>query len=185
MPAPTLRLAAAPDFPAIAALTNEFIRTTPTHFGYEEVTAAELQQLSRAHETRYPWLVAAADGAFAGYAKASGWRSRAAYDWTAETTIYLGAAHRGRGLGRLLYGRLIAVLKAQGFRSLIGGITLPNDASVALHEALGFAASGVVRDAGWKPGRWHDVGLRQLRLRADATPAAPLQPVATAFAATV
>src|SRR5215471_15280758 len=153
MPAPTLRLAAAPDFPAIAALTNEFIRTTPTHFGYEEVTAAELQQLWRAHETRYPWLVAAVDGAFAGYAKASGWRARAAYDWTAETTIYLTAARRGRGLGRLLYSRLIAVLRAQGFRSLIGGITLPTDASVAPNEALGFAARAAVRDAGWKHAR--------------------------------
>ena len=182
-PAPVIRLAVAADFGAIAELTNEFIRTTAVHFGYEEVAAAGLEQQWRAAAATHPWLVATVDGAFAGFAKAGSWRSRDAYRWTAETTIYLPAAQRGRGLGRLLYAQLIAVLRAQGFRSLIGGITLPNPGSVALHETLGFVPCGVVRDAGCKFGRWHDVGFGQLRLRTDAAPGPALLPPAQGFAA--
>src|SRR5262245_28770181 len=111
---PTLRLAVAADFAAIAELTNEFIRATPTHFAFEEVSAQELEQQWRADAGTYPWLVATAGGAFAGFAKASGFRARAAYAWTAETSIYLPRQQRGRGLGRALYSRLVAVLAAQG-----------------------------------------------------------------------
>jgi phosphinothricin acetyltransferase len=166
------------DFPAIAALTNSFIRDTAVHFGSADVTAAELeaQCMAVAGGVRYAWLVAERDGAFAGYAKAGPWRTRAAYAWTAETTIYLLPDARGSGLGRALYGRLLEILTEQGFRSAIGGITLPNPASVRLHEALGFEACGVVRDAGCKFGRWHDVGFWQRRLRTDAEPGLPLRP---------
>lgn len=181
----TIRLARAEDFAAIAALTNTFIRDTAVHFGSQPVTADELAAQWRAHVdgVRHPWLVAEHDGAFAGYAKASWWRQRAAYAWTAESTIYLDASRRGAGLGRALYGRLLAVLRAQGCRSAIGGITLPNAASVRLHEALGFTPCGVVRAAGFKFDRWHDVGFWQLMLRGDA-PAAPLAVPEAAFAAT-
>ena len=89
--------------------------------------------------------------------------NRAAYRWTPEVGIYLDPAATGGGLGRELYGRLLAVLRAQGFHSAIGGITLPNPASVALHEKLGFEAMGIVREAGHKHGRWYDVGFWQLR----------------------
>src|SRR5262249_13477962 len=122
MAAIAIRLAEPADFAAIAALTNESIRDTAVHFGYEEVTPAELEQQWRDDAAKYPWLVATADGAFAGYGKAYGWRSRAAYQWTAETGIYLRQEHRGRGVGTLLYGRLLAVLKAQGYRSVVAGI---------------------------------------------------------------
>jgi phosphinothricin acetyltransferase len=166
------------DFDAIAALTNTFIRDTAVHFGSADVAATELlaQWRTAVGGVRYAWLVAERDGAFAGYAKAGPWRSRAAYAWTTETTIYLPPAVRGLGLGRELYGRLLEQLAAQGFRSAIGGITLPNPASVRLHEALGFEACGVVRDAGCKFGRWHDVGFWQRRLCTDGQPGRPLQP---------
>src|SRR5262245_56640320 len=179
-----IRLALPADFAPIAALTNWLIANTAVHFGYVAVTAQELQQLA-AKEPQYPWLVADVDGAFAGYAKGGPWRAREAYSWTVETGIYLNAVLRGRGIGRALYERLLAVLAAQGFRSAVGGIALPNEPSVRLHEALGFRACGVVREAGCKHGRWHDVGFWQLPLRDDAEAGGELRSVAAAFTATM
>ncbi|HEX6810082.1 MAG TPA: GNAT family N-acetyltransferase [Planctomycetota bacterium] len=164
----TMRLVTANDFPAIAAITNHYIRTTAIHFAYDDVTADELRSLWRQHEAMYPWLVAETAGAVAGFAKSGAFRTRTAYHWTTETGIYLAPEQRGRGLGRLLYTRLLAVLRAQGFHSAIGGIALPNDVSVRLHENLGFEPCGVVRRAGRKFDRWHDVGFWQLALQPAA-----------------
>lgn len=160
-----IRPTSPPDFPAIAALTNTFIRGSAVHFGYELVTSDELEAQWRESRSVYPWLTGEADGHFAGYAKAYPWRSRAAYQWTAEVGIYMEPAFRGRGLGRELYGALLEELRARGFHSAIGGIALPNAASVRLHESLGFASVGVVRHAGYKLDAWHDVGFWQLMLR--------------------
>jgi phosphinothricin acetyltransferase len=180
-----VRLAAGADFPAIAAITNHWLRTSAIHFGVEDVTAGELRAAWDDGRAVHPWLVAAAaDGTVLGYAKAGAWRSRAAYHWTTETGIYLRPDACGRGLGASLYARLLAVLRAQGFHAAIGGITLPNPASVRLHERLGFAPAGVVPRAGHKLGRWHDVGFWHLPLQpADHVPGA-LQAPAPAFAAT-
>lgn len=153
------------DFPAIAALTNVFIRTSAIHFGYAEVTVGELVGTWRSTCATYPWLTAEVDGTFAGYAKAGVWRSREAYQWTAESGIYVAESCRGRGVGRKLYGELIEELRRRGFHSVIGGVTLPNAASVRLHESLGFESVGRVREAGHKLGAWHDVGFWQLMLR--------------------
>lgn len=183
MPPAAIRLAAAADFAAIAAITNHWIRTTAIHFGSDDVSARELQAQWQ-QQPQYPWLVTEQQGAVLGYAKAGPWRARPAYRWTPETGIYLHPAHCGRGLGRPLYGRLIAVLRAQGYRSLIAGATLPNAASERLHKALGFVACGIVRDAGCKHGRWHDVGFWQLRLAEGDAPGGDLLPPAAAFAAT-
>jgi L-amino acid N-acyltransferase YncA len=176
-----VRLATDADFTAIARLTNHWIRTTAIHFGTEDIDADELRSQWRETGDVHPWLVGEVDGAFAGYAKSGSWRSRAAYRWTPETTVYVEPQFHGRGIGRAVYGRLLAVLRAQGYHSAIGGIALPNDASVRLHEALGFEHVGTVRDAGWKFGRWHDVGFWQLRWNDTA---GPLLPVRDAFAAT-
>lgn len=162
-----VRLVQDDDFPAIADLTSRFIRTSAIHFASEPVSARELDSQWRAGQERHPWLVATVAGAFAGYAKAGMWRERAAYNWTVETGIYLEDAHRGVGVGRRLYRRLLELLTAQGYRSVVAGATLPNEASTALHESLGFVPVGTVSDAGFKMGRWHDVGFWQLRLRRD------------------
>ncbi len=182
MTAPIVRLAAELDFDAIAAITNHYIRTTAVHFGYEDVTAAELRDLWRMHVELYPWLVVEVDRTIAGYAKAGPFRARDAYRNITETGIYLRPDHRGRGFGRPLYERLLDVLRAQGFHAVVGGIALPNDVSVKLHERLGFAAAGIVREAGYKFERWHDVGFWQLMLRPGAVTAAPLRSPAEAFA---
>ncbi len=179
----TLRLAIAGDFPTIAAITNHYIRTTTIHFGYEEVSADELRALWQQHEAVYPWLCCIDASGVVGYAKAGVFRARAAYHWTTETGIYLHPDRCGQGHGRPLYSRLLAVLRAQGFQSAIGGIALPNAASVALHERLGFAAAGRIPRAGRKFDAWHDIGFWCLDLQApDHTPQ-DLRTPAAAFAA--
>jgi len=147
------------DFPAIAAITNHYIATTAIHFGYEPVTAADL----RAQVRHYPWLVDDDDG-IQGYAKAGPWRDRAAYARTCETGIYLAPGATGRGRGTALYRALIGSLG--DFHSIVAGVALPNDASIAMHRKLGFQDAGVIRDAGFKFDRWHDVAFFQLMLTA-------------------
>lgn len=177
-----VRLAAAPDFDALAAITNHYIRHTAVHFGTDDVTGDALRQLWRDHLDRYAWLVGERDGAIVGYAKAGEFRSRAAYRWSTETGIYLAPAHCGQGLGVPLYRRLLDVLRAQGFHLAIGGITLPNEPSVRLHERLGFVHWGTVREVGRKFDAWHDVGFWQLALQPCDRPAQPLLAPAAAFA---
>jgi phosphinothricin acetyltransferase len=170
-----LRPAAADDFAAIAAITNHYIETTAIHFGYQPVTADELRATWAAGQPRYPWRVAVAAGTVVGYAKAGEWRSRAAYQWTAELGLYVDPAWHRRGIGRALYVDVIAAATAAGFRSVIGGITLPNPASVELHRVLGFTHVGTFHDAGYKHGAWHNVGFYQRRLvtRSEETPRTP------------
>ena len=115
-------------------------------------------------------MVAAEGDALLGYGYASPMHARAAYRWAVETSIYVADAAQGRGVGRTLYGALLATLERQGFTQALARIALPGGASVRLHEALGFAAIGVERAVGYKGGRWIDVGLWQ---RALATPGDP------------
>lgn len=162
------------DFDAIATLTNYYIVNTPIHFGSDPVTSEELRGSWMKTRERYPFLIAAVDGGFVGYAKAGVWRDRAAYLWTTEVGIYVERGTQGRGVGKALYGTLMDGLRKQGFHSVIGGITLPNEASVGLHEALGFKQVSHVKHAGWKFGKWHDVGFWQVMLREDEHEAGPI-----------
>jgi phosphinothricin acetyltransferase len=153
------------DFPTITALTNRVIATTAIHFGYDPLADDELAALWSTQRATFPWLAMTDQaGDLLGYAKAGPWRARAAYRWTCETTIYLAETARGQGHGVALYTALLEACRARGFHSAIGGITLPNPASVALHEKLGFVPVGVVREAGTKFGAWHDVGFWQRML---------------------
>lgn len=165
----TIRPARGGDFDAIAAITNHYIATTAIHFAYEPVAAGALAESWR--ESKHPWLVAD-DGEVVGYAKSGTWRERAAYAWTCEVGLYVAHDARGRGLGRAIYTALLDECVRRDFHSAIAGITLPNEASVALHERLGFGSVGIVRDAGFKHGRWHDVAFYQKALT-SAVPAAP------------
>ncbi len=168
---PLVRPARADDFDNIAALTNHFINTTPIHFSYQPVTPDELRHLWQSKLHLYPWLVAEADNAFAGYAKAGPWRERSAYQWTPEAGIYVEPRFHRQGVGRALYLKLFDVLRAQGYHSLIGGLTLPNPASQRLHESLGFRPAGIVRRAGWKMNQWWDVAFYQYDLAHPDSPA--------------
>jgi L-amino acid N-acyltransferase YncA len=131
---------------------------------------AVIRERLRARLQHYPWLVWEDAGEVLAYAYAGRFRERAAYDWIAETSIYVrDDAHR-RGIARRLYGALLATMHLQGIHQAVGVITLPGETSVALHEKLGFAPAGVWSDAGYKLGQWWDVGVWQKTLRAPANP---------------
>ncbi|MFL5831127.1 MAG: GNAT family N-acetyltransferase [Solirubrobacteraceae bacterium] len=113
---------------------------------------------------RYPYLVAEEGGAVIGYAYGTLHRERSAYRWACESSVYIDIAHHRRGIGRRLYEALFGLLRKQRLQIVCAGITLPNAASVALHESFGFEPVGVYRRIGWKFGAWHDVGWWQLDL---------------------
>ena len=119
----------------------------------------------RAIVRNWPWLVAELDGQVVGYAYGSQHHERASYRWSADVTVYVSDDHHRRGIGRALYEPLLALLAHQGYHEACAGITLPNDASVGLHEALGFVAVGVYRDIAYKQGSWRSVGWWQKTLR--------------------
>jgi phosphinothricin acetyltransferase len=173
-----LRLAGEDDAPAVLAIYGPVVRDTPISFELEPPSPAEMAERIRSTLELTPWLLAEAEGRVAGYAYADPFRARPAYQWTAETTVYVHPDFQRRGVGRALYRALLAALRAAGYRSAVGGITLPNPASVALHESLGFLPVGVFRAAGFKQGRWHDVGFWQLELAPGDPPAAPPRPLA-------
>jgi len=169
------------DAAACAAIYAPYVEGDPTSFEEHAPEAdAMAARIARCAAT-HAWLVCERDGAVVGFAYAGPHRERAAYRWATDVSVYLDGAHRGRGVGRALYEDLFERLRAQRFRIACAGITLPNDASVGLHEALGFELVGVYRGIGWKAGAWRDVGWWQLRLlpdEPDATgpPPEPLPP---------
>lgn len=126
----------------------------------------------------HPWLVAERGDAVVGYAYGSVHRARAAYRWSVEVSVYVAAGAQRQGIGRLLYERLLAVVRLQGFHMAYAGITLPNPRSVALHESVGFTPVGVFPHAGHKHGTWHDVGWWYLALNAEADHPADPTPLA-------
>lgn len=162
-----LRVAAERDAAQVAAIYAPFVQDTHTSFEAAAPDEAEMARRIRETLRTHPWLVADRTGEVLGYACATSHRSRAAYRWSVETTVYVKAGLRRCGVGRSLYGALLGVLELQGFRMAYAGIALPNEASVGLHEALGFEPVGMYRAAGFKHGRWHDVGWWQ---RAVGTP---------------
>jgi L-amino acid N-acyltransferase YncA len=146
----------------------------------EEVApdAAELARRIGEVTLRYPWLIAELDGVVAGYAYASSHRARASYRWSADVTVYVSGAHHRRGVARAVYERLFDSLAEQGYHEACAGITLPNDASVGLHESLGFRPVGVYRQIAFKLGSWRDVGWWQKTLREPLPDTPPAEPTA-------
>lgn len=161
----TLRIATAQDAAAIAAIYAPYVTGTAVSFETDPPDAAEMAARIAANGALYPWLVACdEDQRLLGYAYAAAFRSRRAYRFSVETTVYLHPSATGRGIGRTLYAALIPLLERQGFTQAIAAITLPNEASVRLHEAFGFAPAGVYREVGYKLGEWLSVGLWQRSL---------------------
>jgi L-amino acid N-acyltransferase YncA len=163
------------DADAVAAIYAPAV-ATPVSFEELPPDGAEMTRRMRVTLARTPWLVAVGEGGeVVGYAYAGAHRDRAAYRWSVDISAYVAAACRGRGVGRRLYGVLIPILRRQGFVNVYAGITLPNPASVRLHEAIGMSRIGVYRGVGYKLGAWHDVAWFGLRLTADdVTPFEPI-----------
>ncbi len=165
-----IRNAAIGDADAIADIYNHFILHTCVSFEEQAVTAADVaRRITELQAGQLPWLVVCVDDAVVGYAYASNWRVRHAYRFSLESSVYLRPGMEGRGLGSALYAGLIERLRVSGHHLLIGGVALPNDASVALHEKLGFRKVAHFSEVGFKQGRWIDVGYWQLKLAAPAT----------------
>lgn len=159
-----LRLVCASDAPSICAIYNPYVRDTVISFEQEPVSASEMATRIRDYTALYPWLVAEADGKVVAYAYATRWRTRAAYDHTLESTIYVDQPFIGRGIAKPLYLALLDDLKTRGVRAVVGCIALPNEASVALHEKCGFVKVAHFPQVGRKFGRWVDVGFWQATL---------------------
>lgn len=152
------------DADAIRAIYAPLVRDTAITFELEVPTVSEIQRRIAGVVPRAPWLVLERDGHLVAYAYGHTWRERPAYRWTIETSIYVDDRWRGRGIGRELYADLLDRLRRQGFALAIGGVTLPNAPSVALHERLGFHQVGVHTGCGFKLGRWWDVMFLQKEL---------------------
>jgi L-amino acid N-acyltransferase YncA len=168
-----VRPARVSDAADIAAIYRPYVERH--HFTFEEISPEPGEIAERMSNPIHPWLIAEEDGRVLGYASTSPMRNRAAYRWSIETGIYLAPDAQGRGLGRRLLSAHVDLLQRQGFVTAIAGIALPNEASVALHERLGFTLSGIERGVGFKLGKWIDVGRWQRDLAPRST--APSEPL--------
>lgn len=149
----------------IAAIYNHYVLNTVVSMEHQAVTRDDMaNRIADVLASGFPWLVLHDGGEIAGYAYATPWRTRFGYRHSVESTVYLSQAWQRRGLGSRLYEALLERLNAAGYHSVIGGIALPNDGSVALHEKFGFAKVAQFREVGHKFDRWVDVGYWQLTL---------------------
>lgn len=169
----TIRPATPDDAAACADIYGYYVRNTHVSFESEPPSTEEMARRITSSTARHAWLVAQAPGVRAaggqdvvGFAYGAPYSPREAYRWSVETSVYLEPGRRRTGAGRALYEALFERLAERGYRRLVAGLALPNDASVGLHVALGFEVVGTLREIGWKHGRWHDV----MRLQKDLAP---------------
>jgi len=153
-----LRDVRAEDAEAVAAIYSHYALNTLITFEEEAVSAETMKERIGEITRTLPWIVAEDGQGLQGYACAYPWKTRAAYRRTVESGIYLRPDAVGRGLGTRLYAELLRRLREGGLHAVIGGIALPNPASIALHEKLGFRSIGRFRQVGFKFGKWIDVG---------------------------
>lgn len=169
-----IRLARGDDALSIAAIYAPVVEATHTSFETSPPDAAEMERRIAKVLAFHPWLVAERDGRVLGYAYASKHRERAAYQWSADVSCYVHADARGQRVGQSLYRKLLRLLAAQGHHAAFAGIALPNEASVRLHESVGFKPVGIYREVGYKAGGWRDTAWYQCILgEPPANPAPP------------
>jgi len=158
------------DAAALLEIYRPFIESSSASFELVVPSVAEFAERIRRAQRAHEWLVAEAGGELLGYAYAGAHREREAYRYSVETSVYLSPRGRGRGIGRVLYERLFAMLADRGYCNAVAGITLPNQASVRFHEQMGFTPVGVYHGVGFKFGAWRDVAWYERRLRDGAPP---------------
>lgn len=171
-----IRLATTDDAAAIAAIYGHYVVHSPATFDEVVPSTAEMARRIDDALLQFPFYVAVVDDAVAGYAYASPYAVRASYRWSATVGIYLHQQQRRKGLGRALYSELLPAIRRQGYVRAYAGITLPNDASVGLHESLGFSRVGMYSAVGYKLGAWRDVGWWEYKLQ-PTLPERPAQPI--------
>lgn len=182
------RLATKDDVASITAIANWYAQHTVINFSVKPEPLEQWMKMWEDEHERLPWYVvgrpddvhtqAVADTAdVAGFAKASPFRARCAYQWTVEVSVYLDPSMKGHGAGMALYDLVLRDVQALGYHMAVAGITLPNAASVRLHESFGFVPCGVMKRIGWKFGAWHDVGFWQKSLNAGPSDGSAPPPV--------
>lgn len=173
---PTIRLATEDDADQVRAIYAPFCAPdSHVSFEYEPPTVEEMRRRLAETLGRYPWLVCDEGGVVLGYVYAGMHSARAAYQWSVNVSAYVAASRRGSGIGRGLYTSLFAILRLQGFVNAYAGATLPNPASVGLHESVGFEPVGVYREVGFKCGAWHDVlWMEKALVERPASPSTPM-----------
>lgn len=169
----TVRFARAEDVPALLSVYAQYIDTPIT---FETDLPSEAEFRARVEEicAFYPYLVLEEEGKIVGYAYAHRQMERAAYGWNAELSI----AHLSRGVGKKLYSALMEICALQGIKTVYAGVTLPNEQSEGLHEALGFRRLGVYCNTGFKNGAWHDVAWFEKQISPYDAPPSPVRPIA-------
>ena len=160
----TIRDGTGADAQAVCEIYRPVVEHTAISFETRPPSVAEIRDRIVAAVATLPWLLADADERVVGYAYASEHRARAAYRWSVDTSVYVASEWQRQGVARALYARLMERLAALGYVNAFAGITLPNPASVALHESVGFTPVGVFRSVGYKLGAWRDVGWWALQL---------------------
>ena len=168
-----IRLATEADAEAMLSIYAPVVRDTAISFELEPPPIDEFRSRIRSTLTRTPWLICEIDGSVAGYAYAGPLRTRQAYQWSVEVTVYVHADYRRLGVGSAVYTSLFECLRLMGYMNAYGGIALPNPGSVGLHESMGFFHVGTYRNVGYKLGAWHDVGWWQLELMSPPAEPAP------------
>jgi L-amino acid N-acyltransferase YncA len=162
-----VRDATAADAEACAAIYAPYVTDTPITFETDVPTTREMARRIAAAREKHAWLVLEDDGRVVGYAYGGLYKERPAYRWACEVSVYVERTRRRTGAGRALYEALFERLAGRGYRMAVAGMTLPNDASVGLHRALGFELVGTYRRIGYKHGAWHDVAWTQRPLVTD------------------
>jgi L-amino acid N-acyltransferase YncA len=171
-----VRDATAGDAEACAAIYAPYVTDTAITFELEVPGADAMAARIAAAAATHAWLVAEEDGRVVGYAYGGPYKERLAYRWSCEVSVYVDRARRRTGAGRALYEALLERLAARGYRMAVAGMTLPNDASIGLHRALGFEPVGTYRRIGYKHGGWHDVAWTQRPLLSDSSGDPPPEP---------
>jgi L-amino acid N-acyltransferase YncA len=172
-----IRSATPADAAACAAIYAPYVADTAITFETQAPSVGEMAERIEACLARHAWLVLEVDGAVKGYAYAGPFKTRAAYQWSCESTIYLEQGLRRTGAGRALYGALLARLVERGYRRAVAIVAQPNEASNGLHHALGFTDVGTLRKVGWKHDAWHDVAYLQLDLTPGEESTVPPAPI--------
>jgi len=161
-PTHVVRPAVPEDSIAIATLYNRFVIESTATFELAPVDAATMAERLEGSPAGLRWLVVESSAErVVGYASVAPWKPRGAYARTVETSVYLEAGHQGQGLGKAVYGQLLGEIWSQGYHAALAGIALPNAISIGLHERLGFQKAGVLKEVGFKFGRWIDIGYWQ------------------------